>query len=509
MKPGLPGFSRSFWLRIPRRELLIYGLLACLFVITTGFGIYSFGPWRVYVVAAAVLVSVGFTLSEFLAPSEPRLETTVRASASDPATEPKPETVRPASRLSQVKAEVVLLAFAIAALWGNWGWAGEPRLLPLLHAVLVATGLGCAVQVIGLAREWYPRRQSGSSSELQHLESPLPGSARRREHSMWPLYLAAATLFYTALIVTVASPYIDVWYQMNEAGKALLAGKNPYSSPIPDFYKGQAWYGFDSPGFPYPPLVLLNATLARLLGLDVRFLLLACVLLGAMLARATALRSGWSCHAADLVGMLYLFVPRQSFVVKYSHSEPISGLLLVAALFLLVSKRERLGLLFLGLFLGSKQYLIVVAPLVLLFCRSPRRLAWCLAGATAPWLPFVVLNPQALWAAAFEVHMQRPARKDALTLSAWLIARGLSPLARWIPLAAGGLAAIVQGLRVGSSVPRLALGIASSLMITLFLSPQAFGNYYLLVTWAVLGAAATSAPCLPCVGQASTQTSSR
>lgn len=420
---------------------LLYGLLSCLFIITTGFGIYSFGPWRVYVVAAAAAVSLAATLLCLRWP--------------------------PATRLHHVEPALLLLAFG--ALWGNWAWAGHDRLVPLLHVVLVAAGAGCAALAADRFR---------------------PGAPRV---SIWPLFLTLAAALYVAVVFTVPSPHIDVWDQMNRAGRTLLAGDNPYAVPIPDFYQGKAWYGFDSPGFSYPPLVLGLATLGRALHLDVRLLLLACTCIGAALVRATALRSGWSPPTADLVGLLYLLVPRQSFVVKYAHSEPVTGCLIAAAFYLFATRREVLALVCLGLFASSKQYLAVLAPLLLLFCRTPRRMAWFALGAAAPWLPFLVWDPEALWNAAFRLHLDRPPRRDALTLNAWLIARGQPTLPRWLPLGSGLLVATLQGLRAATlTLPRLGLGIACTLLVTLLLSPQAFQNYYVLVGWILLCAVATT-----------------
>ena len=183
---------------------------------------------------------------------------------------------------------------------------------------------------------------------------------------------------------------------------------------------------------------------------------------------------------------------RQSFVVKYSHSEPLTGLLLAAAAYLFVTQRRTLGFVALGLFAGSKQYLAVLAPLLVLYARTPGAVAVMAVAAALPWLPFVLLDARALWAAAFDVHLTRPVRKDALTLNAWLLANGRETVPRWIPLASGLFVAAIAGLRHGLSVAGLHLAIACTLIVTLFLSPQAFANYYLLVAWAlILGIAAT------------------
>lgn len=435
------GMNRAHLIRTYVPVAVLYLLLALVFIINTGFGIYSFGPWRVYVLGGAVLVALVYLA--FTVIHEPEIEL--------------------------LWPRWVLLALALATLWGNWGWAATPRLLPLLHAI--AVGLGAVL----LASALYP---------LVARDGRTPG--------LWPIFVAAVIAFYVAIIVAVPRPHIDVWDHLNKAGDAMLAGKNPYAVPIPDFYKGRAWYGFDAPGFPYPPQVLGVATLARWIAIDVRYLLVACIFIGAAFARATALRSGWSHATADLIGMLYIFLPRQSFIVKYSHSEPVTGMLLAAAVYFLVARREVLGLVLLGLFASSKQYLAMMAPLLLLYCRTPRRIALLGAGAASAWLPFLLWDPKALWRAAFEVHMSRPPRKDAITFNAWLINRGKEPMARSLAVVAGIVASILPGLRFRPGVATLCLGLASALLVMLSVSPQAFQNYYCLCVWILLCALAAT-----------------
>jgi hypothetical protein len=277
---------------------------------------------------------------------------------------------------------------------------------------------------------------------------------------------------------------------MNLAGDALLDGRNPYAQFVPDFYGGRTHYGFDTPGFPYPPMVLAVATLARIFAIDVRLLLTGSLLAGAVLLRRSAQRAGQPPAVADLLGCLYLFAPRQSFIVKYSHSEPITGALYAAAVDLLLGGRTWPGLVMLGLFASSKQYLAVAAPLLLRYAWTPGRLAALGLGAAGPWLPFVLWNPRALWRAAFAVHLGRPPRIDGMTLAAWRLAHHQRPLNGWISVVAGSVVAVGAGLR-RPGLPALGLGLVAALLVTYFFAPQAFANYYLLATWILLGALAT------------------
>ena len=313
----------------------------------------------------------------------------------------------------------------------------------------------------------------------------------------WWSCAAIAAGIHAAAIIAEPFPAIDVLDHLRRAGDVLWTGANPYASPVPDFWAGQSIYGFDTPGFPYPPVVLSVAALGRGLGLDLRWLLLGAALATSALTRAVALRSGWSREVAALLGILALSVPRQSDLIVSGFSEPLSGLLLTAALWLWLARRRAACFAALGLFVTSKQYLLVAAPLLALACASVSELLWLAGGAVVLWLPFAAWGPAALWNAAFGIHLSRPPRADGLTLSAFRMARGGDALAPWVPLLSGSAVAVLAGLPRPATPASLCLGLAGVLTLTLFLSPQAFSNYYLLTSWVLIAAIA----CLPTGGE--------
>jgi hypothetical protein len=434
--------------RRPDWDLIPYALVALVLVVSTGFGIYVAGPWRLWVFALAVLLALA-------AATRPLAQRDALAPLSHP---------------------WAIWPLAFVCIAGNWGWAAND----VLYRLLAVTSGALLVALLVLARRW--------------LHRPTGQASRGGDVLAWVVILSIAAAYYGAILELIPRPHVDAWDHMNRAGDAWLAGRNPYDQFVPDFYGGRFHYGFDAPGFPYPPLVLALATLARALGIDVRVILLASLLAGATLLRQIALRRRWSPDAANAMGAVYLWIPRLGFFIENSHSEPLSGLLFVAAIHALVWGRAVAAAGLLGLFASSKQYLAVVVPLLLIACRSPRELAALIAAATLPWIPFVWWNPGALWDAAFRVHLERPPRPDALTLNAWLLGRGLPALPRWLPLASGALVAVRHGMGRKPGAPLLCSGIAGALLVAFFTSPQAFGNYFSLATWILLaGIAATPA----------------
>jgi hypothetical protein len=446
LKVVLPQASPSpVTLRAARvHSLVIYVLLGLLLVDTAGFGEYK-PHWHIYTAAAGFFLIILALLVWALRDPRPSLW----------------------------RAEVFLPLLGLGAAYANKGYAGEPWLVPLMSAACWVTALA---MIYLLVRAAAPRR-------LRALGDP------------WPAILVAAGVLYAAILVATPEPYIDVWHQMNSSGDALLVGKNPYAIPIPDFYRGQQPFGFDAPGFSYPPLVLLVSALARFCEIDVRWFWLAGILGGAALLRDIARRRGATPAVANLLGLLFLFVPHEAWLVRFGHSEPLTGVLLVAAVHCLIAGRRGAGMALLGLFLGSKQYLAATAPILLCYATSWRDVGWLAAGAALPWLPFAAWNFHALWAAAIQTHLDRPVRPESLTWNAWRLDEGYRPLARWVALAfgAGGAGAAGVALRrwrLGEA--GLAFGVAGVLVITLFLGPQAFCNYYVLVTWCVLLAGAAA-----------------
>ena len=423
-----------------------YTLVFLVFVVATGFGLYPAGPWRLVALGLAALVATGMA---------------ARALAGR-------------ATLSPWRPEWALTLLALVAVHGSWGWARDGDMLLQLRVALAVVAAG-----VVLRRTW------GSDREVRFA---------------WPLLLAIAAALYLSIPVQVPEPGIDVYDHMVRGADALLSGENPYAQAIPDYYGGRVPYGFDAPGFPYPPLVLLLSAATHAVGLDIRFALIGCILAGAAIVRRIAMRQGSSRETADLLGLLYLFFPRLSFAVASAHSEPLSGLLFVAGIHCLVSARRTAGFALLGLFAGSKQYLVVALPLLLLAARTPRSAAALALGALLPWLPFAVWNAPALFEATVRVHATRPVRRDSLTLNTWLLVRGSTPLPRWLPILSGALVGIASGARPGLGAPALSVAIAGCLVVTFLTSPQAFANYYVLTAWilvAGLAAVPNTSPISP------------
>ena len=172
------------------------------------------------------------------------------------------------------------------------------------------------------------------------------------------------------LVRASPEPAIDVWYWHRAAFAALANGINPYSIHMPNIYGHTMWFaeGMATPtvvkvGFTYPPLSLLVTWAGHVLAGDYRFAnAVAMTATGALLAW---MRPGRLSRASAL---LFLFMPRQLFVLEQGWSEGHVVLAFAAVVFVAV-RSPRFLLLAYGLLLASKQYCLFTIPLLLLLVR--------------------------------------------------------------------------------------------------------------------------------------------
>jgi hypothetical protein len=294
-------------------------------------------------------------------------------------------------------------------------------------------------------------------------------------------------------------PRIDVWHMQQTGATALLHGENPYENiyrniydPDTSFYgPGMCKDGWLTCGFPYPPLSIIAALPGRMIG-DVRwshvaFMELAAILLALCLPRPHGI---WS-------AAMLLLMPRSLLIVKFGWTEPLVVLLFVATLYCAIRAPNWLWLA-LGLLLASKQYTVLMIPLVvahLLRGSSWREIARLLLKSAA--VALVVTLPMALWDwhafvnSVIMTHLHQPFRMEALSFTAMLarmtgvqIGAGLGFLI--------AIAAMFWTARHASRTPA-GFAAATALVFGLFFAfnKQAACNYYFLVFAACVCAAAS------------------
>jgi hypothetical protein len=304
-------------------------------------------------------------------------------------------------------------------------------------------------------------------------------------------------------------PPIDVFIFQRDSVAALLAGVNPYSITFPNPYANASYYGpglvVDGRlqfGFVYPPLSVYLSTLGQWVGGDVRYAQLsAMTLTGLFLA---TMRRG---PVGGLAAGLYLFTPRNLFVLEQSWTEPFVVLCLAATVWC-AARHPRAAPYLLGLFLAVKQYAVLALPIALLLARPP--MTWAgfravlvrsVAVAAAVTLPLALLDVPGFLRAVVTLQFSQPFRPEALSylgLLAGPVVPGLPPPAP--PFGTGvafAVAAVVGGLalwRVPRTPAGFTLGVAALFLAFFVLNKQAFANYYFFVIGALCTAVAAADP---------------
>lgn len=210
-----------------------------------------------------------------------------------------------------------------------------------------------------------------------------------------------------------------------------------------------------------------------------------------------------------MAAALLLFTPRVFFVLGRAWTEPIAVLLLAATIFC-AARRSRWLPVALGLFLATKQYLILAVPLT--FFVLPPGWRWrdwaalllkagIVAGVVT--LPFALWDLRAFWKSTVTVQQIGPFRWDSLSYIVWWGFHGHGdqvklPNYAMLPSAVASLAVLAVALWRS---PRSPAGFAASLALLSLaffaFNKQAFCNYYFFVIGALCCAIAASAADFP------------
>ncbi len=334
-----------------------------------------------------------------------------------------------------------------------------------LHGLFAPRGIAVAGGVFLLTKAWDRIDRRTAAVSLMAVSAVILGI------SVWGMTRQPANA-------------IDVVALHDSASAALRAGQNPYVvaeavETLPD--------GPGEPiiGYTYPPVPMLAYGLTGIV-VDPRIAGLAAVI-------ATVWLVGWPLlvgsrpSVAILLGSLVLAIPFLPQMVAFGWTEAITAPFLIASALLWRRHPSWAGVL-LGIGLASKQYLVVLAPLLVavFVLRSDfrRHLLVALGAAVAVTLPWVLLDPQAFFDATIVHHLTRPPRVDSL---------GLVGVGLTVPTVVAVLGPTVAGGIVGRRVATpsdLLLAMSSVLGVFALLGNRSFTNYWWLVVVLALAAVA-------------------
>jgi hypothetical protein len=372
-----------------------------------------------------------------------------------------------------------------------------------LTIAALAGGVLCQLVPIFMRHQLYPLVKWGSALvaalgllqafNLKRLRLPLMAAAS----------IAFAIVAYLAFHTYARNPPIDVFMFQQMSADALLHGRNPYGVRYPSLYPpntpfyGPGVVGADNRldyGFPYFPLSLVMVVPAYAIAGDSR---LAHVI--AIAASAVLMAAVRPSRASGLIATLFLLVPTVFFIVEQSWTEPL--LVFTFSLTMFCALRWRKGLPYaLGLLFATKQYTVLMAPLVWLLVEEPRSwksyavlLAKAAAVALAITLPFFLWNPRAFYRAVVAFQFLQPFRLDALSFLVW-IHRNFPQvkIEQWAPFASIVPATAFALRRCARSPAGFAAAVTIVYLLFFAFNKQAFANYYYFVIATACWSAATS-----------------
>ncbi|HEY8653939.1 MAG TPA: hypothetical protein VIL87_12765, partial [Dermatophilaceae bacterium] len=283
----------------------------------------------------------------------------------------------------------------------------------------------------------------------------------------FPMFLVAHTAM-TIVLIRSSQPHIDVHVFLHDGAIAVLHGHNPYAMTFPDIYPSQlsdllygpgvVMDGRITYGFPYLPVSLLVAIPGQLLG-DVRYSQLIAMIVTALVLRRLA--SDQVGRAAAVLGVASVSaIP----VLNGAWTEPTIVALLACLVLALERRRYSFVAVFLGLFVVSKQYVVIAIPIIWLIHQwLTRRVILISVGVAAvATLPFFLIDPAAFWKTIVQYQLIQPFRADSVSLLVSSVNTFSWP-PPWtygaLPLLGGGLTALAVALRAPRTPAAFAAGV--------------------------------------------------
>lgn len=302
------------------------------------------------------------------------------------------------------------------------------------------------------------------------------------------LLVVTGLVWRVMMLVSSPAPRIDTFDLLRQGPRNFLEGKNPYEENYTQLYGG-----ITPNYYSYSPFTLYLFAPADLMFGDPRVTYIAADLLVVLLM----FRLLVSVKVAKyLLPLMYFYHPARSFIHEQAWMDPLIFLALVLLVYTGITKGvlARFSFVFIGLFLGMKHTMVILAPL---FWFSKKAGAKITIGAlvfiAVAFAPFVVWSPGAFWEDMVKFYIDYPARIDSLTVNSYL-ARNFN-LSLPLPLAGvfGGGLMFLLIRRKAVLWWSFILGVAVFLFAFFLFNKLAFVNYYFLVSSLLLLSASLAA----------------
>ncbi|MEA2935560.1 MAG: hypothetical protein QOD74_2206 [Variibacter sp.] len=286
----------------------------------------------------------------------------------------------------------------------------------LIAAMLTALGRRPGVHIELEAYRWAYLAIYVALGIVTGLVAFGPSRYRRFGGELFLVACAVAVIFRVGMLWASPSPIIDVYAMLQESAQHLLAGLNPYTTPVSDVYKGTQYYGYTIYGYAYLPFPLYLETVGYLLAGDFRFAhIIAEVIAAAALYSVARRHSG--VQVARWLTLLFLFYPRALYTLEMGWSEPLQVAAFGICNWLALRRpNSRTLAAAYGLFLSLKLYLVWFALHGLMLFRRPSLIIVAIAAGAVTVLPFAIWNFEAFVRYGIFFQLETPFRADGLTI---------------------------------------------------------------------------------------------
>lgn len=449
---------------------------------------------------------------------------------------PRLDDPRPAPRAAGMLLVCILSVAAPLTHWGNFAWEG---LVLLLGALALAVFLHVRPQAVrvraehvlfgmvlaflaiicclsnGMSETRIEYRVPGFAHDVRQL-NPYGraikivaagalllalthliggGKGRRFPHAArFALLVTAAVAVRILILYSSPSSGCDVFRNETDAARALiLRHQNLYTVEFkpPDLDLGTAGSRY---GLAYPPTALYPPVLSWALFKDVRVGWVLCDLAAALAIYRLARR----CRPgrprfAEWAALAFLFLPRSLFILENGWVEPLTAAALGGvALALATARGAFLTGLLLGVWITSKQYVVLGLPLLARLRRAGvNAWLWAVAAGLALTLPFILWDVNALIDKTLLFFVESPGRADSLSLYGACARYGLE-LPGWFSIGLWLLAMLWITWKMHRSVAGWLFSTATVWLVFFALGKQAFVNYYYFISFTLLLAAAAT-----------------
>lgn len=304
-----------------------------------------------------------------------------------------------------------------------------------------------------------------------------------------PIRHVASALVLTALvlrlgiIIEVPAPAIDVWWQLQDSARHLLAGLNPYTTPVSDPTDAASRYGYFVPAYVYPPSALIVQLPAYALLGDVRYAAVVADAVAAAALYRIAAPAGRT--TALLIAAIFLHQPRSLFIIEQAWQEPIifAALAVAAAAGLSRGRAARWFGAAVGAAVGMKQHMVFFFAAFAFARRRNAQWIGLLAAAALPWIPFLIWDAVAAVQNGVLFQFSTPFRPDGLTVAAAAYAAfGLAPPKAVAAIVGTAMMLLCSRRLAGDSrVSAWLYGGTLATFAAFLVGTQAFANYYHLL----------------------------